>query len=73
MDVVVIFDRMEKICDDEPSCYEVGGIEEEVNSPFMLPPPKVRHKLFAVDVESSTNRESTTDVGIYFIDLADDG
>ena len=73
MDVVVISDRTEKICDDEPSCYEVGGIEGEVNSPFMLPPSKACRKLFADDVEPPTDRESTNDIGIYFIDLAEDG
>ncbi|KAG6415896.1 hypothetical protein SASPL_123315 [Salvia splendens] len=71
--VVVISDRIEKICDDEPSCYEVGGIEGEVSSTFMPPPPKVSRKLFADDVEPPTDRESTTDFGIYFIDLDDDG
>ena len=71
--VVLLSDRTEKLSDDEPSCYEVNENDTEVNSPAVFPPPTVRRKLFQDEVEAPTDRESTNDVGICFIDLDAEG
>ncbi|KAG6430941.1 hypothetical protein SASPL_109015 [Salvia splendens] len=71
--VVLLSDRTEKISADELSCYEVNENDTEVNSPAVFPPPTVRRKLFPDEVEPPTDRESTNEAGICFIDLDADG
>lgn len=73
IDVIVLSDCTEVIPTDEPSCYEVSGFEAEVNSPATFPAQTVRRKLFPEDDEPPVDRESTTDVGMYFIDIGPDG
>lgn len=67
--VVLLSDRTEKISADEPSCYEVNVNETEVNSLVVFPPHSVRRKLFPDEDEPPTDRESTNEDGICFIDL----
>ncbi|KAG6436558.1 hypothetical protein SASPL_101459 [Salvia splendens] len=71
--VIVLSDCTEEIPSDEPSCYEVIGIEAEVNSPGVVPPSKVCRKLFPADVSPPVDQESTNDIGMYFIDIGPDG
>ncbi|KAL1550302.1 hypothetical protein AAHA92_18283 [Salvia divinorum] len=46
--------------------------DDEVTSPLGFPCPNVRRKLFNVNIEAD-DRESTSELGIHFIDLAPDG
>lgn len=71
-EVIVLSDGTVKLPTDEPSCYELPGADEEVNSPVLLPPRTTRRKLFIEDEEVS-DRESTSRRGIHFIDIAKDG
>ncbi|KAG6399536.1 hypothetical protein SASPL_141017 [Salvia splendens] len=73
VDVIVLSDCTEVIPTDEPSCYEVSGFKAEVNSPVIFPPQTVRRKLFPKDDKPLADRESTTDMGMYFIDIGPDG
>ncbi|XP_042006892.1 uncharacterized protein LOC121755637 isoform X1 [Salvia splendens] len=73
VEVVLISDRTEKVSADEPSCYEITRCDAEVTSPTIFPPRTVCRKLFPEDDEPPTNRESTNEVGICFIDLDADG
>ncbi|KAG6402885.1 hypothetical protein SASPL_135099 [Salvia splendens] len=71
---VVISDQTVKIdVEVEPSCYELPGCYTEVNSPNIFPTRSVRRKLFVDDVETPTNRESSTEIGIYFIENGPNG
>ncbi|KAL1546014.1 hypothetical protein AAHA92_22673 [Salvia divinorum] len=71
-EVIVISDTNDDVHYEEHSCYEVGGGKEEVNSPHVAAPRTARCKLF-VESDEQADRESTTEPGIYFIDLAPDG
>ncbi|XP_041993312.1 uncharacterized protein LOC121743961 isoform X3 [Salvia splendens] len=71
-EVIIISDTTEKLSSEQPSCYEVPDGNEEVNSPNVIPPANVRRKLF-VDLDGPSDRESTTEPGIYFIDVGPDG
>ncbi|KAL1567603.1 hypothetical protein AAHA92_03066 [Salvia divinorum] len=71
-EVIVISVSTEKLSPEDSSCYEVGDDTKEVNSPAIFPQPTVRHKLFIEDDEP-TDRESTIETGIYFIDVGPDG
>lgn len=71
-EVIVLSDDTEKLPTDVPRCYELPAGDEEVNSPVMLPPRTVRRKLFNDELEVP-DRESTTQRGPCFIDLATDG
>ena len=70
---IVISDQTEKISDSEPSCYELVACDTEVNSPCVFPPRTVRRKLFVDEVVAPTDRESSTELGVYFIDLGPNG
>lgn len=72
-EVVVISDHTVKIDDEEPSCYELPGCYTEVNSPNIFPTRPVCRKLFVDDVETPTDRESSTEIGIYFIEKGPNG
>ncbi|KAL1558482.1 hypothetical protein AAHA92_08941 [Salvia divinorum] len=61
-----------KKSDEEPSCYEIDDACEEVTSTTAKPVVRADRKPFT-DVEETTDRESTTEPGIYFIDVAPDG
>ena len=71
-EVIVISDSTEKLPTEEMGPYDIGELNDEVNSPLVFPPPTVCRKLFEGN-QTPTDRESTTDVGIYFIDLTHDG
>lgn len=70
--VIIISDTPEKLSSEQPSCYEVPGGNEEVNSPNVIPSANVRRKLF-IDLDEASDRESTTEPGICFIDVGQDG
>ncbi|KAG6396875.1 hypothetical protein SASPL_143033 [Salvia splendens] len=71
-EVILLSDGSVTLSHDEPSCYEVSRAMEEVNSPVVIPPVTARRKLFA-GIEEPEDRESTTELGIYFIDVTSDG
>ncbi|KAL1544125.1 hypothetical protein AAHA92_21020 [Salvia divinorum] len=72
-EVIVISETTEKLSSEEPSCYEVGEGNEKVNSLNVFPPPpRVRRKLF-IEKDEPSDRESTTEMGIYFIEVGPDG
>lgn len=72
-EVEVISDQTEKASADEPSCYEINGCDAEGNSPAGFPPRTVRRKIFPEDGKPPTDRESSNEVGICFINLNVDG
>ncbi|KAL1566951.1 hypothetical protein AAHA92_02488 [Salvia divinorum] len=71
-EVIIISESSEDKEDGEPSCYEIGSGCEEVTSPIVKPVVYARCKLFVTD-EEAVDRESTTEPGIYFIEVAPDG
>ncbi|KAL1550620.1 hypothetical protein AAHA92_18561 [Salvia divinorum] len=71
-EVIIISESSEDKEDGEPSCYEIGSVCEEVTSPIVKPVVYARRKLFVTD-EEAIDRESTTEPGIYFIEVAPDG
>ncbi|KAL1566888.1 hypothetical protein AAHA92_02431 [Salvia divinorum] len=71
-EVVVISDNTEEILFDDLVSHGLVDKDEEVSSPAMFPGPNVRRKLFD-EATDADDRESTTEPGIYFIDLAPDG
>ncbi|KAG6407498.1 hypothetical protein SASPL_130489 [Salvia splendens] len=71
-EVVVISDNTEEMRVNEVDVSANVGGEEEVNSPVVFPGPKVRRKLFDADPQPN-DRESSSEPGIYFIDLTSDG
>ncbi|KAL1536837.1 hypothetical protein AAHA92_29420 [Salvia divinorum] len=71
-EVIVLSDTTEKLSSEDASCYEVSGGTDEVNSPLVIPPSSTRRKLFS-KMDDVQDRESTTEMGIYFIEVAQDG
>ena len=70
----MLSDTTEKLPTDDLEVCEMKVLNEEVNSPIVFPPPTVRRKLFDDDLpQPPTERESTNDVGVCFIDLDPDG
>ncbi|KAL1564377.1 hypothetical protein AAHA92_06728 [Salvia divinorum] len=70
-EMIIISESSEDKEDGEPSCYEIGSVCEEVTSPIVKPVVYARRKLFVTD-EEAVDRESTTEPGIYFIEVAPD-
>lgn len=70
-EVIVISETTEKISIDEGPRYDAGEDNEEVNSPFVMPPTNVRRKLF-VETEDPDDRQSTTEKCIVFVDVGED-
>ncbi|KAL1568815.1 hypothetical protein AAHA92_00376 [Salvia divinorum] len=71
-EVILISESTEKKSDEEPSCYEIDDACEEVTSPTAKPAVRANRKPFT-DVNELTDRESTTEPGLYFINVAPDG
>ncbi|KAL1547626.1 hypothetical protein AAHA92_15958 [Salvia divinorum] len=71
-EVIVISETNEVILIEDLKSQDLGEHDEKVNSPAIFPRPTVRRKLFECEAEIK-DRESTTELGIYFIDLAPDG
>ncbi|KAL1559387.1 hypothetical protein AAHA92_09736 [Salvia divinorum] len=70
--VIVISKTTEIIPNEDRISQELGENDKEVNSLVVFPRPTVRRNLFDEEAET-TDRESTTKLGIYFINLAQDG
>ncbi|KAL1545161.1 hypothetical protein AAHA92_21915 [Salvia divinorum] len=71
-EVVVISDTTEQLPLNEIGNEDLGEQNDEVTSSLRFPRLDVCRKLFDVDIEAD-DRESTMELGIYFIDLAPDG
>ncbi|KAG6411609.1 hypothetical protein SASPL_129692 [Salvia splendens] len=67
-ELVVISDDTEELPCNDPS-VDVIHLDEEVNSPAIFPRPNVCRKLFEYEL-NVTDRESTTTMGIHYIDQA---
>ncbi|KAL1546424.1 hypothetical protein AAHA92_23024 [Salvia divinorum] len=72
-EVVVISDNTDQISTKDCICDNLDEKDDEVTSPAVFPRPMVRRKLFEEQRVEVADRESTTELGIYFIDLAPDG
>lgn len=67
-EVIVISETTQKMSTEEAGCDVAAEDNDEVNSPFAIPPTTVHRKLF-IETEEPEDRESTTEKGIYFIDV----